>query len=51
MILACEAVCKSDAGARTLWVTHCCFEHAGQIFGFRPRPCGWPLRRWLIDGG
>src|ERR1039457_2311146 len=23
-----------------LWVAHCCFEHAGQNFGSRPRPPG-----------
>src|SRR5262249_59981394 len=33
-----EAVGKSDAGARTSWVAHCCLEHAGQIFGSRPSP-------------
>jgi hypothetical protein len=25
-----------------LWVTHCCFEHADQTFGSRPKPPGIP---------
>src|SRR6266511_2305103 len=29
-------------GPRPWRVTHCCFEHAGQNFGSRPRPPGIP---------
>jgi hypothetical protein len=32
------------------WVTHCCFEHAGQIFGSRPRPPGDRLKQRSIIG-
>ncbi len=36
----CEPVYAPGVGARPGRVRHCCFEHAGQIFGFldrRPR--------------
>ena len=34
---ACEPVEQLGAGARPCRVTYCCFEHAGQNFGFLDR--------------